>query len=418
MLIMFKVKNYASFKNEAVLDMRATSYIQHPSHEIPVDEKLCLLKTAAIFGANASGKSNLILAMDFFGQYILSQLMNREKENLLNSKQLKKKVIPFLLDSDVKKASEFEITFLNNDKQFRYGFECDSDIVYSEWLFIDDKKVFERTGTKIIFGRLYQKILGAYKTVPAERLYIAVLDYFLDRADKKVILDDFISFFTDAYTVFAETTFEAGNYDMCDQWLCFDEIAENQVLKRQVEKCLQMLDTGISRIEVETKDRIDVHTGRTKKVYLLSIVHNVYDDNGNVTGEKILGMNHESTGVIRFIVYIQNTVRMILNGGVLVIDEMSARLHHMAEKLMTDIFCSNQNKKAQLIFTTNDVSLLNNNQFRRDEVMFIEKNRRGESKLYALSDLKVREDATFGKDYLQGKYGAVPDIDFKKMKKI
>ena len=131
-----------------------------------------------------------------------------------------------------------------------------------------------------------------------------------------------------------------------------------------------------------------------------------------------MGMNHESTGVIRFIVYIQNTVRMILNGGVLVIDEMSARLHHMAEKLMTDIFCSNQNKKAQLIFTTNDVSLLNNNQFRRDEVMFIEKNRRGESKLYALSDLKVREDATFGKDYLQGKYGAVPDIDFKKMKKI
>ena len=93
-------------------------------------------------------------------------------------------------------------------------------------------------------------------------------------------------------------------------------------------------------------------------------------------------------------------------------DEMSARLHPLLTKLIVDIFGSDQNKKAQLIFTTHDISLLNNHQFRRDEVVFVDKNERGESGLYALSDLKVREDATFNKDYLQGKYGAIPVFNY------
>ena len=113
-----------------------------------------------------------------------------------------------------------------------------------------------------------------------------------------------------------------------------------------------------------------------------------------------------------FLAYIQNIIEMISNGGVFIVDEMSARLHPLLTKLIVDIFCSSQNKKAQLIFTTHDISLLNNNQFRRDEVVFIDKNERGESSLYALSDLKVREDATFNKDYLQGKYGAIPIFNY------
>lgn len=84
----------------------------------------------------------------------------------------------------------------------------------------------------------------------------------------------------------------------------------------------------------------------------------------------------------------------------------------MLTKMIVDIFCSSQNKKAQLIFTTHDISLLNYNQFRRDEVVFVDKNERGESTLYALSDLKVREDAAFSKDYLQGKYGAIPIFNY------
>ena len=96
---------------------------------------------------------------------------------------------------------------------------------------------------------------------------------------------------------------------------------------------------------------------------------------------------------------------------------MSARLHPLLTKLIVDIFCSNHNKQAQLIFTTHDISLLNSNQFRRDEIVFVDKNERGESKLYALSDLKVHEDAAFNKDYLQGKYGAIPIFNYDEIMK-
>lgn len=141
-------------------------------------------------------------------------------------------------------------------------------------------------------------------------------------------------------------------------------------------------------------------------------VHDIYDESGNVVGEKIFDLRQESTGTLRFLAYIQNIIEMISNGGVYIVDEMSARLHPLLIKLIVDIFGSSQNKNAQLIFTTHDISLLNNNQFRRDEVVFIDKNERGQSGLYALSDLKVREDATFNKDYLQGKYGAIPIFNY------
>ena len=106
---------------------------------------------------------------------------------------------------------------------------------------------------------------------------------------------------------------------------------------------------------------------------------------------------------------------MINRGGVFIVDEMSARLHPLLTKLIVDIFQASKNESAQLIFTTHDISLLNHNQFRRDEVVFVDKNKMGESTLYALSDLKVREDATFNKDYLQGKYGAIPIFNYSEL---
>ena len=99
MLLMFKVKNYTSFKNESILDMRATSYVQHPSHVIRVNDKLGLLKTTALYGANASGKSNLISAMFFFEQYIFSQFINKKdnEDFAFSDAGLKMKLEPFTL---------------------------------------------------------------------------------------------------------------------------------------------------------------------------------------------------------------------------------------------------------------------------------------------------------------------------------
>ena len=410
MLLMFKVKNYTSFKNEAILDMRATAYVQHPTHVMQVNDKLGLLKTTALYGANASGKSNLISAMFFFEQYIFSQFINKNENQDFESNKIgvKMKLEPFSLSNETNDASEFDIIFLHNNKQIQYGFECTSKEVLTEWLYINDKKVFERTGIELSFGSKYQKMLGAYKKLPAERLYIAVLEYFLDEEGKKVILDDFISFFNKEYNVFTEILFESTVKGLAGMVGLSKKLVSNKGYRNKVEQYLRLVDVGIKRLDVQTETIFDERTGKKKREKVIRTVHDIYDETGNVVGEKLFDLHQESTGTLRFLAYIQNAIEMISKGGVFIVDEMSARLHPLLTKLIVDIFCSSQNTKAQLIFTTHDISLLNNNQFRRDEVVFIDKNERGESSLYALSDLKVREDATFNKDYLQGKYGAIP----------
>lgn len=418
MLLMFKVKNYTSFKNESILDMRATAYVQHPSHVISVNDKLGLLKTTAVYGANASGKSNLISAMFFFEQYIFSQFINKKNNAEFGTGEtdMKMKLEPFTLSNSRNEASEFDIIFLRNGKQIQYGFECTPKEVLNEWLFIDDKKVFERTDTDITFGSKYQKMLGAYKKLPAERLYIAVLEYFLDNDAREAVLSDFISFFTQEYNVFTEILFESTVKGLGGMVGLSRKLVANKVYRQKVEHYLRMIDVGIKRLDVQMETILNEQTGRKKKEKIVRTVHDVYDEAGNVVGEKLFDLQQESTGTLRFLAYIQNIIEMISKGGVFIVDEMSARLHPLLTKLIVDLFCSSQNKRAQLIFTTHDISLLNFNQFRRDEVVFVDKNERGESSLYALSDLKVREDATFSKDYLQGKYGAIPIFNYNELK--
>lgn len=417
MLLMFKVKNYTSFKNESILDMRATAYVQHPSHVIPVNDKLGLLKTTAIYGANASGKSNLISAMFFFEQYIFSQFINKKNNEDFESGEtgMKMKLEPFTLSNSGNDASEFDIIFLRGGKQIQYGFECTPKEVLNEWLFIDDKKVFERAGTELSFGSKYQKMLGAYKKLPAERLYIAVLEYFLDDEAKKAVLGDFISFFNEEYNVFSELLFESSVKGLAGIVGLSRKLVESKIFKKKVEAYLRLIDVGIKRLDIQTETVVNERTGKKKKEKVVRTVHDIYDEAGNIVGEKLFNLQQESTGTLRFLMYIQNIIEMISTGGVFIVDEMSARLHPLLTKLIVDSFCSSQNKKAQLIFTTHDISLLNFNQFRRDEVVFVDKNERGESSLYALSDLKVREDATFSKDYLQGKYGAIPIFNYDEL---
>lgn len=255
-------------------------------------------------------------------------------------------------------------------------------------------------------------MLGPYKKLPAERLYVAVLEYFLDEEAKKVVLGDFISFFSKEYNVFTEILFESTVKGLAGTIGLSKKLVSNKAYRKKVEHYLRLIDVGIKCLDVQTETIFDERTGKKKKKKVVRTVHEVYDEAGNIVGEKLFDLRQESSGTLRFLAYIQNIVEMVSNGGVFIVDEISARLHPLLTKLIVDIFCSDQNKKAQLIFTTHDISLLNNNQFRRDEIVFVDKNERGESSLYALSDLKVREDTTFNKDYLQGKYGAIPIFNY------
>ncbi|WP_100489107.1 AAA family ATPase [Sporolactobacillus pectinivorans] len=415
MLIMFKAKNYTSFKDEVILDLRATSYKQHPNHVLDVSENLKLLKTAAIYGANASGKSNLVSAMFFFEQYIFEQFINKqENENIdFAEKKLKIKMEPFLLTDQVNDASEFDIIFFHNGKQIQYGFECSAKEVLNEWYFIDDKKVFEREKGTVSFGKNYTKILKPYTKVPSERLYLSVLEYFLEDEGKERVLNDFIDFFTNEYNVYLEILFESSVKKVAGAIHINKKLVTSKEFRSKVENYLCKIDVGICGLDVQIKTIMDEDSGKEKKKKVIKTIHNVFNADGDIVGQRSFDLLQESTGTLRFLSYIQNVIEMTEQGCVFIVDEISARLHPLLTKLIVDIFQSSQNKKAQLIFTTHDISLMNKEQFRRDEIFFVEKNEKGESTLHALSDLNVREDATFNKSYLQGKYGGIPVFHFE-----
>lgn len=413
MLIMFKAKNFTSFKDEVILDLRATSYKQHPAHVLKVSEDLSLLKTTAIYGANASGKSNLISAMYFFEKYIFDQFISKasNEDNLLKEEKFKNNLETFMLTNNINPVSEFEIIFYYNEKVIQYGFECTSSEVLNEWYYIDDKKVFERNG-KLSLGKNYEKQLKMYNKVPKERLYLSVLEYFLDEVEKAVILQDFIDFFIKDYNVYLEILFESSIKKVAGNIRLNSKLINDSEYRLKVEKYIKEIDIGVCGLDIQDKLIFNEKSGKEELQKVVKTIHNVYNESGEIMGEQYFDLFQESTGTLRFLSYIQDIIDMIEYGGVFIVDEMSARLHPLLTKLIVDMFQSSSNKKAQLIFTTHDISMLNKEQFRRDEVVFVDKDYRGISKIYALSDLKVREDATFNKDYLQGKYGAIPIFNY------
>ena len=412
MLLLFKIKNYTSFNKESILDLRATTYTQHPSHIINTGND-SIVKTTAIYGANASGKSNFISAMFFFKHYIFSQFISKSNDQSIEA-PIKDNGIwePYQLLNKNDEPAEFEIIFLRNGNQIQYGFECKENLITNEWYYLNDKLVFERgLNATLSFGKEYKQRLQMYNKIPSERLYVSVLEYFLEDKEKEEILGDFISFFSKEFNVFSEILFESTVKRLAGSTLINKKLIENAKYRKTISEYLAKIDIGIKGLAIVDEVRKD-ESGKTHKQKTVQSIHNVFDKNGKIVDTKNFDLSQESSGTLRFLAYIQNVVDMIENGGVFIVDEMSARLHPLLTKLIVDIFQSSSNNKAQLVFTTHDISLLNHSQFRRDEVVFVDKNEKGESSLYALSDLKVREDATFSKDYLQGKYCAIPIFDY------
>lgn len=416
MLIMFKVKNYCSFKEEAILDLRAASYKQHVSHLLDTPDGTKLVKTAAMYGANASGKSNFISAMYFFEKYIFQQFISKRDldEWDFHTKTLGDAFDPFRLNENYNKVSEFDIIFTSGGDKIQYGFECTADEVLNEWYYINDKKVFERIKVSVTYGSKYVNNLKVFKKVPKERLYLSVLEYFLEEEEKKIILNKFIRFFREEYNVFLEIFFESTIKNVAGFIYLNQRLVDDKSFRNRVEEYLKQADVGIKGLDLHVKTVVGTN-GQEKEQRVIRTIHDVYDNHGNIAGQRLFELQQESTGTLRFLAYIQEVIRMTEKGGVFVVDEISARLHPLLTKLIIDIFQDSKNTKAQLIFTTHDISLLKKEQFRRDEVIFIDKNLRGESSLYSLSDLKVRDDATFHKEYLQGKYGAIPIFNYNSL---
>jgi len=405
---MFRAKNYTSFKDDVVIDLRKGSYREHPNHIIH-GKTHEVLKSLAIYGANASGKSNLIRAIATFDEIVRSNFFDDEKDDIPN-KKVNTRLKPFLLSKESGEKIEFEIVFYN-EYLFQYGFSIQKGVILNEWLEVDESLVFNREKTSLKYGSKYEDQLREFSKYREDRLYISVLDYFISEDPLKKIIKSFRSFFINQLNLYSELIIESTIKGLNIELRYSNRLIEDDEFRKKVVNYVQKVDLGIDDIIIEEEMIKTSDTNEMEKIPVLKTLHNIYDEKNKVVDTKKFELSYESSGTLRFISFIQQILEIIETGGVFIVDELSSRLHPILTKFIVELFTSSDNKKGQLIFVTHDVSLMNKDQFRRDEIGLVDKNEKGESKFYTLYDLEVRKDASYNKDYFRGKYGAIPIVD-------
>lgn len=394
MLVQFMIKNVLSFKEETVLDMTAISaYKEHQTNIIDIGLKEKFLKVAAIYGANASGKSNLYMAMSFF-QNIVKESLNNTDES--GSTAIQTYYVPFSFE-DKAENSEFQIILIIDEVEYKYGFEYNADVIVTEWLYRKNLNtnrtvtIFERTTESVNFGASVRKECDAYREqIPVDTLVLSFFNKLKLKADV----------FRDVYSGIMDTLVVPTNfYEDTNLLKMFLPI----VIDNEKEKLLEFLsaiDSGIKDIKYDDSEKevrfVTYHTGKNGKNYPLNLYL-------------------ESEGTIKSIVLFIYVRMAILYNKSILVDELNIKLHPLLLKFIIDLFYD-EYSRAQLIYTTHDTTLMDKKFFRRDQIWFVQKDEFGYSELSSLSDFKVRSDASFEKDYLAGVYGGIPFLKEFEMK--
>ncbi|MEF2879924.1 MAG: ATP-binding protein [Blautia sp.] len=386
MLVQFMLKNVLSFKSETILDMTGiNAYKEHECNLIDIGMKERFLRVAAIYGANASGKSNLYLAMTYFQRIVVESLNNVDDGA---DTAIKKYYVPFSFEQS-EENSEFQIVEILGEFEYRYGFEYNETCIVTEWLYRKNLKtnrttiIFERVTESVEFGAAVRRECEIYKEqIPPETL---VLSFFNKLKLKTTVFKDIYSGIMDTLVV---------PTDFCEDTRILEAFLP-EVIDKEKEKLLEFLkaiDTGIKNINYDDSEKeidfVTYHTGKDGEEYPL----NLYC---------------ESEGTIKSIMLFIYAQTAILNNRSIFVDELNVKLHPLLLKFIIDLFYD-ENSMAQLIYTTHDTTLMDKKFFRRDQIWFVQKDEFGYSELSSLSDFKVRSDASFEKDYLAGIYGGIP----------
>lgn len=411
MLIRFSFKNFKSFKDENCLDMEATSLKEHEYNVAKIDNGE-YLKVSAIYGANASGKTNVLQAFDYMKKRILVS-----DDSKKNSPIDEENVYSFMIN-DEPIALEVEI-LAKNDKIYKYGFELVKDNIISEWLY--EKRVnkfysiFERENNNI--KMMKDNKLSKLVNIDERTLFLNIYSK-IDKDNED---------FNNVYDWFVNSTYlDLGNPN-------FERLINNRVslkilsdknYKKELLKFIKTFDSGIEGIKT-TPDSIEA-VKNNNGIIDIEVIHK--GENGEL---KALPFYLESNGTRKMFHLFDFFMDALKNGMVLFVDELDAKLHPLLTRYIINLFHNSETNKGngQLIYSTHDTVNLNKETFRRDEIWFAEKDKDGISEIYALSDYileddknagkKVRNDATYNKDYLTGRYGAIPvleefDIDYEK----
>ena len=396
MLVQFMLKNVLSFKDETIIDMTAiNAYKEHDSNLIDRGKKEKFLRVAAIYGANASGKSNLYLAMSYF-QRIIEESFNNVSDK--RSIAIRKFYMPFLFE-DKPENSEYQIVVIYGNYEYRYGFEFNDKRIAAEWLYRKNLEsnrtaiIFERAAEKVEFGASVRKECEIYKEqIPTETL---VLSFFNKLKLKNNVFKIVYENIMDTLVVPADFW---ENTEIIEEFL--PRVIDNE--KESLIEFLTAIDTGIR----------DISYDDTEKEIKFTTVHK-----GKDGADYSLGLFFESEGTIKSIVLFIYARIAILNDKSIFVDELNVKLHPLLLKFIIDLFYT-ERSMAQLIYTTHDTTLMDKKFFRRDQIWFVQKDEFGYSELLALSDFKVRSDASFEKDYLAGVYGGIPLLKDYDMREV
>lgn len=396
MLIQFKVANYRSIKGQVVLSMLASKDQEHNEHVIDAGNKGRYLKSSIIYGANASGKSNLLLAFYFMVNYVLT---SHEKQLNIPTGR-----IPFKFDSDTpEEPSVFEVVFIADQTKYVYGFSANDQKIIDEYLYYypNGRKavVFERSDTdsyRFTSDVELQESLKErnthnklYLSTAANWNYKKVLPVFAWFSSCRILNTRF------------ESAYGTNGADLLD-----DKYRE------KIAQLLRVADFGIQALKI--KDGATSFTGvLTGVLDNVEAVHQVKNENGECATYP-LSMAEESTGTNTYFRLIGEVEKALEMGCLLVADEIDAYLHPLLTQHIVSLFNSAENNPhdAQLIFSSHNTNFLDLNLMRRDQIWFTEKDENtGATDLYSLVDFSVRKDAKVEKGYLLGRYGAIPFIN-------
>jgi uncharacterized protein len=442
MLIRFSVENFLSFREEVEFSMVPGKTRKHKEHIITNGKHIKVLKSGIIYGANASGKSNLIKAMDFAQQMIVGKRRSAKQRILIT---------PFKFDKKTElKPSRFQFEIKVKSKSYIYGFELNSKHINAEWLYeirpTTEKMIFERETdnegyTTISFGKIDYK--GEYTS---EFLHFTMLGTRPNQLFLTESMDKNIPYFREIYNWFDETLvllfpntkpanieitfmnneefqkkfcdivklFDLGIDDIKLEDFDFDEDSRiPNVIKTQIKQDILELHSqneGDTIIQMPNNNIILIidSDNQIKSLKFMTIHHIKHEDRN-----AFLELHEESEGTQRLFELIPALMNLL--GGeqerVFIIDELDRKLHpHLSRKFLELFLNTNRLINNQLIVTTHEASILDLELLRRDEIWFVEKDTAGSSSVYSLEEFAPRNDKNIRKGYLNGRFGAIPMI--------
>ncbi|WP_071891361.1 AAA family ATPase [Hymenobacter sp. PAMC 26628] len=422
MLISFSVRNFRTFRERVEWSLVASPDKTREEDNV-VDLPafgLRLLKSAVVYGANASGKSKLVDVLEYMRWFVRSSSKNGQAGESTQ-------VEPFKLNPDsVQDTSEFEIQFVHQNALYRYGFEVTSAKVRAEWLFTRTEKGIRNKPEIELFYRTEQEITHH------PRRFGGIVGELVKNAavrENALLLSVAAQFNQPRATAilewFNQLVVLSGRDEAWEGALTFI-LLRYPDRKQHILDFLRDADLDIDHVQEEEQDLpIQRNTKPTESAENLrnwsiqqhanaKTLHRAYNDAREPAEPVEFSLQlDESAGTQKMLVLAGPVLSAIDQGHVLVVDEMDARLHPNLISKIVQLFNSKTTNpnNAQLLFNTHDTNLLASGNFRRDQIWFTEKNRYGEATLYSLADFKtdvVKKDDDFEANYVRGKYGAVP----------